>query len=145
MSELTLSQHLARFAAQTTFESLPPDVVESVRGRVLDILGICIAASELPTSHAAMQWIREQGGAAQATAFGLPEKVPAPGAAFVNGVLAHSLDYDDTHLPSVLHPSASVVPAALAAAEAAGADGRQTMAAIAVGIEGLRADRHGRI
>lgn len=135
MSELTLSQHLARFAAQTTFESLPPDVVESVRGRVLDILGICIAASELPTSHAAMQWIREQGGAAQATAFGLPEKVPAPGAAFVNGVLAHSLDYDDTHLPSVLHPSASVVPAALAAAKAAGADGRQTMAAIAVGIE----------
>ena len=43
-----------------------------------------------------------------------------PQAAFVNGVLAHSLDYDDTHLPSVLHPSASVVPAALAAAEHAG-------------------------
>ena len=32
-------------------------------------------------------------------------------AAFVNGVLAHSLDYDDTHLPTILHPSASIVPA----------------------------------
>ncbi len=41
-------------------------------------------------------------------------------ASFVNGVLAHSLDYDDTHLPSVLHPSASVVPAALAAAKLVG-------------------------
>ena len=36
---------------------------------------------------------------------------------FVNGVLAHALDYDDTHLPSILHPSASVVPASLAVAE----------------------------
>ena len=39
-----------------------------------------------------------------------PERIPAPSAALVNGTLAHALDYDDTHLPSVLHPSASVVP-----------------------------------
>jgi 2-methylcitrate dehydratase PrpD len=45
------------------------------------------------------------------------------------------LDYDDTHLPSVLHPSACVIPAALAAAEHAGADGRRTIAAIAAGLE----------
>ena len=56
-------------------------------------------------------------------------------AAFANGVLAHSLDYDDTHLPSVLHPSASVVPAALAAAEHAGASGEQVVRAVAVGLE----------
>ena len=54
----------------------------------------------------------------QATAVGVPDRVTAAQAAFVNGVLAHSLDYDDTHLPSVLHPSASVVPAALAAGRA---------------------------
>jgi len=53
----------------------------------------------------------------------------------VNGVLAHSLDYDDTHLPSILHPSASIVPASLAAAELAGATGAQTIAAIAAGLE----------
>ena len=64
--------------------------------------------------------------APQATAVGVADAVPAAQAALVNGVLAHSLDYDDTHLPSVLHPSASVVPAALAAAEAAGAAGAGT-------------------
>src|SRR5690606_8858182 len=74
-------------------------------------------------------------GRGQAHAVGLPEKLPAPLAAFVNGVLAHSLDYDDTHLPSVLHPSASVIPAALAVAEQTGADGRATIAAIASGLE----------
>ena len=61
--------------------------------------------------------------------------VAAALAAFANGVLAHSLDYDDTHLPSVLHPSATVVPAALAAAELSGASGQETVAAIAVGLE----------
>lgn len=135
MSELTLSQRLAQFAASTEFSKLPEDVVESARGRILDTLGICIAATQLPTSRAAIDWVAHQGGIAEATAFGLPDKVPASSAAFVNGVLAHSLDYDDTHLPSVLHPSASTVPAALAAAEASGASGKQTITAIAVGIE----------
>ena len=56
-------------------------------------------------------------------------------AAFVNGVLAHSLDYDDTHLPSILHPSASVVPASLAVAEWQGATGTALTDAVAVGLE----------
>ncbi|MCD1286409.1 MULTISPECIES: MmgE/PrpD family protein [unclassified Brevibacterium] len=135
MTETTLSQHIAAFAQAATFDSLPPEVVDSVRGRILDTLGICLAATALPTSHAAIDWVGHQGGIAEATAFGLEQKVPAAGAAFVNGVLAHSLDYDDTHLPSVLHPSASTIPAALAAAQANESSGEQTIAAIAVGIE----------
>lgn len=135
MSNPTLSQQLAAFAHATTYDTLPGDVVESVRGRILDILGICFAATELATSQAATRWVELQGGAEQSTAIGLSQKLPAPSAAFVNGVLAHSLDYDDTHLPSVLHPSASIVPAALAVAEATGASGEATIAAIAVGIE----------
>ena len=135
MSERTLAQQLAAFAAASIYDALPTDVIDSVRGRVLDILGICFAATELETSRAATAWVASQGGVAHANAIGLNERVPAAQAAFVNGVLAHSLDYDDTHLPSVLHPSASVIPAALAAAQAVGADGRATIAAIAVGIE----------
>jgi 2-methylcitrate dehydratase PrpD len=135
MPEATLAQQLAAFATASTYETLPTDVVESVRGRVLDILGICYAATALDTSQAATAWVAEQGGIERANGIGLPQKVPAAQAAFVNGVLAHSLDYDDTHLPSVLHPSASVIPAALAAAQSVGADGRSTIAAIAVGIE----------
>lgn len=135
MTEMTLAQQLAAFAARTYSEGPPEDVVASVRQRVLDVLGLCVAAQALPTSQAILEHVAEQGGAKQASAIGLAEPVPAASAAFVNGVLAHSLDYDDTHLPSVLHPSACVVPAALAAAEANGASGRDTVAAIAVGLE----------
>lgn len=135
MAERPLAGQLAAFAAQATFDRLPAAVIDSVRLRVLDILGICVAASRLDTSQAARDWVTDQGGRPQAHAVGMPEPVPAALAAFVNGVLAHSLDYDDTHLPSILHPSACVVPAALAAAQYAGADGRATIAAIASGLE----------
>ena len=135
MADPTLAEQLAAFAQKATPESLPAEVTASVRQRVLDILGLCVAAHRLPTSRAALGFVADQGGRAQAHAVGLAEAVPAAQAAFANGVLAHSLDYDDTHLPSVLHPSASVVPSALAAAQVSGAAGAEVVAAIAVGLE----------
>lgn len=135
MADRTLGQQLASLAAETTFESLPRDVVASVKQRVLDVVGLCLAARPLPTSQAVLAFIAEQGGAGRAGIVGQAERVPAPLAALANGVFAHSLDFDDTHLPSVLHPSAPVVPAALAAAELSGASGRETVVAIAVGLE----------
>ncbi|WP_037138569.1 MmgE/PrpD family protein [Rhodococcoides fascians] len=135
MTDSTLAQHIARFAANTDVDDLPDDVVSSVGMRVLDTLGIAIAATDLDTSRAAIAWATEQGGAAAAFAIGVESALPGPMAAFVNGVLAHSLDFDDTHLPSILHPSASVVPAALAAAQQHGADGRTLVRGIAIGLE----------
>jgi 2-methylcitrate dehydratase PrpD len=135
MPDITLAQTVAQFAVEHPFERLPAEVVDSVRKRVLDVLGICVAASSLPTSAGARDWASGQGGTAEAHAIGVGERLPAQLAAFVNGTLAHSLDYDDTHLPSVLHPSASVVPAALAAAEAYHRTGPEVVAAIASGLE----------
>ncbi|HEX9776353.1 MAG TPA: MmgE/PrpD family protein [Actinomycetota bacterium] len=132
MSEPTLVQRLGSFAAQA---AVPDEVRASVRSRVLDVVGLCAAALPLETSAAVVEHTTALGGAAQAHAIGARDLLPAPHAAFVNGVLAHSLDYDDTHLPSILHPSASVVPATLAAAELAGASGARTVEAIAAGIE----------
>lgn len=131
----TLGEQLADFATRTSYDDLPSVVVESVKMRLLDTVGIAVAAADLDTSRAVRCWAAGQGGVATATAIGVGERLPASAAAMVNGVLAHSLDYDDTHLPSVLHPSAVVVPAALAAAEQAGADGRALVKAVAVGLE----------
>lgn len=131
----TLAQQIGAFAAHCATHGVPDEVTASVGQRTLDILGLCVAAHRLPTSAAAIAHVLDQGGHPQATIVGVSTKVNAAQAAFANGVLAHSLDYDDTHLPSVLHPSASVVPAALAAAEHAGASGELTSRAIAVGVE----------
>ena len=134
MTDPTLVQRLAALATRPPTD-LPEAVRASAQQRVLDILGICVRAATLDTSAAAIRFAVAQGGRPDASAIGAADRLPAPAAAFVNGVLAHSLDYDDTHLPSILHPSASVVPATLAAAQAADADGAATIAAAAVGIE----------
>ncbi len=131
----TLGQQVAAFAATVQRDGVPPAVGESVQQRVLDVLGLCVAAHRLDTSAAIIAHVHDQGGHGQATVIGSAKRSTASQSALANGVLAHSLDYDDTHLPSVLHPSASVVPAVLAAAEHAGATGEQAVRAIAVGLE----------
>jgi 2-methylcitrate dehydratase PrpD len=135
VSGATLAQQLAGFAADVRRDGAPEEVQSSTRQRILDIVGLQAAALPLPTSTAALAYVAAQGGVEEASVVGRGELAPATWAAFAGGVLAHSLDYDDTHLPSVLHPSASVVPAGLAVAEATGASGPATLDAIAVGIE----------
>lgn len=135
MTEPTLVQHLGAFAADSHFEELPSDVASGLPARVLDIVGLCVAATRLDTSRAAVQLATELGGTPTAHAIGLREPTSPPMAAFVNGVLAHSLDFDDTHLPSIVHPSASVVPAVLSVAEAERSDGAAVLSAVAVGLE----------
>lgn len=131
----TLSQQIADFAVRAMREGVPQDVAASTRDRLLDTLGLCVAARTLDTSAAILRYVHSQGGTGQAHVVGDSALVPAPLAALANGVLAHSLDYDDTHLPSVLHPSSSVVPAALAAAEDTRSHGEQLVRATAVGLE----------
>ncbi|TYB64274.1 MmgE/PrpD family protein [Nonomuraea sp. PA05] len=148
---MTYVRRLAEFAVACRDGELPAAVREDVPGRVLDVLGNCLAAYADPDGDAApavLRAVRRWGGSGEATAIGSGDRLPAPSAALVNGTLAHALDFDDTHLPSVLHPSASVVPAALAAAQSMGAfrtgpatprnphpSGGELIAAIAAGIE----------
>lgn len=126
---------LAAFAARLPSGGVPDDVAGAVRLRIADTLGVSIAAQRLDTSQAAVVYALSRGGASQAHILGQRILVPMESAAFVNGVLAHSLDYDDTHLPSVLHPSACVVPAALAVAEGTNASWERVIAGVAAGLE----------
>ena len=114
---------------------VPQPVTDGIPARIIDIVGIAVRACPLDTSRAATEFALDQQSGAQATAVGAGRRMAAAEAAFVNGVLAHSLDYDDTHLPSILHPSASVVPASLAVAEWREATGAALVDAVAVGLE----------
>ncbi|MEQ3549767.1 MmgE/PrpD family protein [Pseudonocardia nematodicida] len=128
---VTASRAVAEVAARRGF---PESVRTDLARRVLDLLGISIAATREPPAHSIRELVGRWGGTPEATAIGYG-RVPAPSAALLNGTLAHSLDFDDTHLPSVLHPSASVIPAALAVAERSDASGAEFLEAAAVGIE----------
>ncbi len=135
MTAETPVQRLAGLAAATAAGGLPLELREDAARRILDVLGNSLAATAEQPARAVGELVGEWGGAGRATAIGTGTRLPEPSAALLNGTLAHSLDFDDTHLPSVLHPSASVVPAALAVAEARGASGAALLDAVGVGVE----------
>lgn len=134
MSE-TILERVAAFAAAARDGGVDEEVLHDARRRVTDVLGIALAASGTEPARVVGEVVEGWGGREQASVVGSGEKYPAASAALLNGTLAHALDYDDTHLPSVLHPSAAVVPAALAVAEATGASGRDLLSAVAAGDE----------
>jgi 2-methylcitrate dehydratase PrpD len=133
--ETTVLQEVSRFAAGVRMGKLEEGLLQDARRRVTDIIGIALAASGMEPARVVGAVIESWGGKGQASAIGRSGRYPTASAALLNGTLAHALDYDDTHLPSVLHPSAAVVPAALAVAEASGASGRDLLAAVAAGDE----------
>ncbi|ODU05831.1 MAG: 2-methylcitrate dehydratase [Pseudonocardia sp. SCN 72-86] len=133
--EHTVVERLGRLASDVARNGLPAELRADVARRVLDVLGNSLAATTQPTARSVGDVVRGWGGPVDATAIGTGLRLPAPSAALLNGTLAHSLDFDDTHLPSVLHPSSPVVPAALAVAEATGAAPTALLDAAGVGVE----------
>jgi 2-methylcitrate dehydratase PrpD len=132
-----VTRQLAEFAAGLSYDTLPVEVRERVKALALDLVGISLRARNEAESTgpmvAAAGRLGLTGGAC--TVIGDAAGYTPPGAAMVNGTLAHSLDFDDTHASGSLHASAPIAPAAFAAAEMTGADGRAVIAAIVAGFE----------
>lgn len=131
----SISRELARFAASVREAALPDAVADKVATHFLDVLGVQLAASRQPFAPSIRTVALGLAGSSEAIGIGLAEPLAAPNAALLNGTLAHGVDYDDTHLRSIVHPSATVTPAALAVAEETDATGEDLTRAIAVGLE----------
>lgn len=134
---MTISLKLADFVAEIDPTRLPQELVERTRMLVLDLAGNAVRARHESESTPALLAAAEAlgFGKGDTRVFGDPKGYSAAGAALINGALGHSLDFDDTHAEAVLHPGATVIPAALAAAEMSGASGAVTLAAIVAGYE----------
>lgn len=117
----------ARVIAETVqvlrHTDLPPQVAQAARLHFLDAIGVGLAASRVPQNAGWADGVGAVGGSGSATVLGQTAGAAPAMAALLNGARIHALEYDDTHIASVVHGSAVAAPAALAAAEAAGADG----------------------
>lgn len=134
MSASSVTAQAARFAVSPATR-FPADVLESGRLSFFDWFAVALAGAAEPVSRAVRRLVRDEGGAARASAFGLPDKLPARAAALLNGTVSHALDYDDTHFAYVGHPSVAVLPAALAVAQQQNADGKALLEAFLTGVE----------
>ncbi len=131
-----LAPRIAEWVAALRYEDIPTEVIASAKDRILDITGICVAAQGSEASIAVRR-LRDHSGAGspQASFVGEDRKGAATIVAMVNGTYAHALDFDDTHLPSVVHPSAPMIPALLAEAEATGSSGAELLTALVAAYE----------
>lgn len=118
-----------------TFDDLPADVVSQAKMCLLDWLGVTLAGMSHPTASILLETIQQLGGNQQASVLGSPIKTSVYNAALVNGTASHVLDFDDTLLSALMHPSVNVLPAVLACGEWRNADGRQFLLSYLIGFE----------
>src|SRR5690349_18623338 len=131
----TAATRFAEFASSLSYDEIPADVAEAAKLHFLDVFGCALASHAVGLAGEGRDLMSDQGGRGDATAIGIGERVPAPSAAFANGMLSHGLDFDDTHSDSMTHVSAVVGPATLAAAELHGTSGRDLVTALVAGSE----------
>jgi 2-methylcitrate dehydratase PrpD len=132
----TPTEVLVDHALSTTYADISTDVQDRLKQHLLDTLAVSIgartAAASTPTFEDAVR--RLAGDGDEATAL-TGERMQAADAALINGSLAHSLDFDDTHRESSSHPGAPVIAAALAVAEREDADAETLLTAVKVGYD----------
>jgi 2-methylcitrate dehydratase PrpD len=135
---------VAEFCSRTRFADVPGDVLALGKKSILDGLGLALAGSVARTGAICRDYLRTIASVSgPSTVLGSSMKAPVRFAAFVNGVGIHADDYDDTQLAVapdrvyglLTHPTASVLPAALATAEASALSGRDLLLAYHVGVE----------
>ncbi|HTE40254.1 MAG TPA: MmgE/PrpD family protein [Steroidobacteraceae bacterium] len=131
-----ISAALADFVATTKFEQLPASTVTATKRAVLDAFGVSMAATTLGEGVQAFTDLAISQGTGPCIVFGCDKRTSPVLAALANGALAHALDFEDAHDGALVHPNAATIPAALAAAQAMGTvDGKQLIAAIAIGCD----------
>lgn len=132
----SISETYADFTVRTQFEGLGAAVVEQAKKLILDLVGVSLAGyATMEFPKIVVGYFADLGGKPEATIVQTKKKFPAVNAAFANASCAHAMDMDDGHRFGALHPGVAIIPAALAAAELAGADPKTLLAGIVAGYE----------
>ena len=126
---------LAEWAAGFRLEQAPDVAVQRMKALVLDLLRVVAVGAPLPWSRAARRLALRLGGSGTSSLLLSGDRLDAARAAFVNGAYAHACDLDDTHVGSMHHAGASILPAVIAVAEREDAGGRAFLEAAICGYE----------
>ena len=130
-----VTEQLADFIAGSRWADIPAGVRREGVRTLLNFVGCALGGCRDEAVSLAMRVLRPYFGGEQASLIGRPERADALNAAFLNAVSANVLEYDDTHLPTVIHPGAPVAPGLLALAERHPVSGAELLHALILGVE----------
>lgn len=129
------TEAIAEFVASTDASAIPSEVLGRAKQHVVDTLGVAIASSGSAVSGILREMV-ERAGEGESSLWSAAGRSNAADAAWVNGTLAHALDFDDGGVAlTPMHPSAPVLPAVLALAEARDLCGMDALSAYILGVE----------
>ncbi|HEX2827979.1 MAG TPA: MmgE/PrpD family protein [Burkholderiales bacterium] len=129
------TRRLAEFFAAATWDDVPAHVKHEAKRSLVNYFACALGGCRDDAVEATSRVLRRFAGAATSTVIGRGERLDALSAAFVNAASANVFDFDDTHLYTVLHPTAPVAAALFALAEARRMSGRDLLLAFALGVE----------
>ena len=133
----TIAQQLSAFAVNFSYETIPSEVREKAKDFILDAIGVALASTTYDFAHRILSGIRGMAENGDCSIIGMPDRLPMRDAALMNGVLIHGLDFDDSHLGAVLHPSVTSLICALSICEKNDRSGRDLLAAYVLGVENV--------
>jgi len=131
----TVGRQISKWVSALSYDQLPARTVHETKRRVLDSIGCCLGAYASAPASIARDVALSAADPSGATVWGAPQKSRAEYAAFANGAMVRYLDFNDTYLSlEPAHPSDNI-PAAVAAAQSAGRNGKDTILAAVIGYE----------
>jgi 2-methylcitrate dehydratase PrpD len=123
------------FVARSHHQDLPRSIIHEAKRAILNVFGTALGAAKEPAVASAIEALLPFAGPPQATIIGRPKRLDVLSAAFINALSANIFEFDDTHLRTVIHPSAPVVPPVFALAELHGLSGARVIHAYVLGVE----------
>ena len=128
------SAALSQFAVNLKYEDIPAEVIEMAKKMAIQTIGAALASKEMDFTQSVLDFSKKySSGPADATLMLDGRKTSLLGAVFANSIISDNIDWEDCSWTG--HPSAGLVPAALALAEARGKSGKDFLTAIIAGFE----------
>ncbi|MFO8048212.1 MAG: MmgE/PrpD family protein [Desulfosudaceae bacterium] len=132
---MPVTEKIAAFVAETRTADIPVEIYDHARVAFMDWVAVTLSGHDDPLIAKLNKYADTLGGQPQATLIGQGTKKTIADAALINGAASHALDYDDTLVSFLGHPSVTLFPALLALAEWQGKSGRDFLTAYLIGLQ----------
>jgi 2-methylcitrate dehydratase PrpD len=135
LQQTGVTARLADYVVATRVEDVPAPVVHQAKRSFMNYFAVALAGCRSGPIETLLRSLAPFSGGRQATIVGRRERLDALGATFINAASANVYDFCDTHVRTVIHPTAPVAPAVLALAELQKVHGRDLLLAFILGNE----------
>jgi 2-methylcitrate dehydratase PrpD len=126
---------LARFVVDSTWSDIPEAARKEAARSIVNWVGCALGGARHETVDRALEALSEFSGPRAAAILGRKERIDILNASLLNGMSSHVLDFDDTHLETIIHPASPVAPPLLALAERNALSGAEFLHAFILGVE----------